>query len=58
MLRGYSRLRRTTRDSGRSTGAKRTLRPAIVTSEIPACRARARNLATSSSDATSTVGSP
>ena len=33
-----------------STGANRTLRPAIVTSVMPACRARARNRATSSSD--------
>src|SRR4029079_2865778 len=46
MLRGYSRLRRITRDSGRSTGAKRTLRPAIVTSEMPACPAQARELGT------------
>ena len=55
---GYIRCSRTTRESGRETGANRTFLPAIVTSPMPAARARARNRATSSSDTTTIGRSP
>ena len=58
MLLGYIRWRRTTRESGSTTGANRTLRPAMVTSLMPARRARARNSATNSRLCTSIGGSP